>query len=203
MLSANSSVSGNRSAVTYTHRQDSHGVFMVEPQAEAPTLQLLLNIALRWDGLIFCLLGTDLFVRAYESNTTEYCSPALLNALVSLGAVLELPNQFTLPASYTQATTRGSEAFEEAISIIRSKERIDNFADAQAIGVLSLRQAISGYYDCAEALAEEYAYQATTLCATIPRPHIWPENHIRVRASTYCSAVSSVRCVLSCFHQCP
>ncbi|KAM4061174.1 putative nitrate assimilation regulatory protein nirA [Hirsutella rhossiliensis] len=157
------------------------------------SVRQLLDALLTWDYLPFCLMCKDPFLRDYYSGSTRYCSSALVNALLALATrvVHETNNETESPGPGFKC---GSKTFfDEADAIIHGTGHSTNLPDIQAIGILSLYQITCGREAEAQALAESFAARIADLCLQEPLEGAEAEEYAKVRATSYCGAVSLIR----------
>lgn len=156
----------------------------------------LLDALLTWDYLPFCLMCRDPFLKDYCSGSTQYCSSALVNALLALATrVVHENNDET--GSPGQGFVSGSATFfEQADTIIHRNGPPMNLPDIQAIGILSLYQISCGRETEAQALAESFAARVADLCHRESPAGAEAAEYVKVRATSYCGAVSLVRYVV-------
>ncbi|KAJ6442323.1 2-deoxy-D-gluconate 3-dehydrogenase [Purpureocillium lavendulum] len=165
-----------------------------------------LDALLTWDYLPFCLLCKDPFLNDLMSGEGSYCSPALVNSLLALSTrVLDEhhhPQQLLLQRQHGNANGTASSfgwsdsqaLFDEAVALISGNKQPDTLPNIQAMGMLALYQVSSGLEAEARELAEAFAAAATDMCV---RESLagdrTDEQYARVRATTYCGAISLVR----------
>ncbi|KAM4062339.1 fungal zn(2)-Cys(6) binuclear cluster domain-containing protein [Hirsutella rhossiliensis] len=176
-----------------------------------------LGLLLTWDYLPLCLLCKDPFLRDFAAGTGRYCSSALVNALLALATriVNEQQHQHHLhyhrrdsrlaagssvaspssPPSVTAQDWTDSQAFwNEAETLLRSNEQKQtSLPDVQALGIMALYQVSSGRESESRELAEAFAAAATDLCLQAPVVADDHGEYEKVRATTYCGAISLVR----------
>ncbi|RDA83997.1 hypothetical protein CP532_6953 [Ophiocordyceps camponoti-leonardi (nom. inval.)] len=143
--------------------------------------QLVESLA-RWDHMPLCLLNQKLFLEDLACGRTQYCSPALINALVTLAMRMK----------------RGSadEALSErTLSLLR--ESSGQLPDIQALGVFALYQLMCGREAEARDLAASFVTAMSRLRETKP---CFDEDgsddrrkYDQVVSSSYCGAISLVR----------
>lgn len=158
------------------------------------------------DFLAFCLLPKTAFLEDFTRGTGPYCSRTLVYAVLALSTiVMGSPQQRPREGGECTLTPHWPDSqasFNEAAS--RTKERTERHSlpDIQALGMLSLYQARRGHDADALGLAETFAGAMEDLCLMEPAAVGQQDRHYaRVRASTYCGAVSLVRyvhCLLLC-----
>lgn len=150
----------------------------------------LFDATLTWDYLPFCLLRKDLFMRDYESGSSQFCSSSLVHATLAISSRLinENDNNTILPSGWL-----GSKFFfDEANRALQALLPAKNLPDIQALGVLSLYQMRCGLEGRALGFAKDFARNITELCNQEPRGN-QDDQYINACAITYCRAVSLVR----------
>ncbi|KAK0716922.1 hypothetical protein B0T26DRAFT_740538 [Lasiosphaeria miniovina] len=152
----------------------------------------LVDVVLTSDYLPFCLLCTDLFLHDFEHGSSRFCSPALVHAILALATCLVNENNDSsglLPSGWVGSQT----FFEEAQSDFRQGGQPDALPDIQALGILALYQLRCGREAEAQELAEVCVTSIMDLCQRMPLDGEEEELHARVRATTYCGAITLVR----------
>lgn len=175
-----------------------------------------IELLITWDYLPFCLLCKDIFLQDLDKGTGRYCSSALVYALLALAKRIMNEQQQqqqrrrrssslaanigvvspSSPSSTAPAKDwTDSQAFwNEAEALIRgSGQHSNRLPDIQALGIMALYQVSSGRQAEARELADEFAAAATDLCLRAPAAEEQQEQCARVRATTYCGAISLVR----------
>jgi hypothetical protein len=157
----------------------------------------LVDSVLEWDGMLFCLLWKDLFHKDFEKGGTQYCSSALVNALLALATRIKdegpIMNQsLDFPQ---QRLNKNSDRFStEAISLLSENgRRPNNLADIQALGVLALYKASCDREDETQRLASEFAAAIADLCLREDSAQLKDSSYERVRVDAYCGAISLLR----------
>ena len=160
-------------------------------------VRALIDHVLGWDGMLFCLVWRDLFLKDFEHGGTQYCSSALVNALLALATrsreQAPVINQ-SLDSSQQRLNTSSDGFFAEATDILPKREgRPNNLADIQALGLLALYEASSNREDQAQELADGFAAAITDLC--LHEASLMPEDssYELARATTYCGALTLLR----------
>lgn len=157
----------------------------------------LVDFVLEWDGMLFCLLWKDLFHRDFENGGTQYCSAALVNALLALTMRIKQQdprmNQ-QVDFSHQRLNTSSDGFFADAMKLLPSNGgRPKNLADIQALGMLALYEASSDREAETQKLANEFAAAITELCLHEVPTQLKGTGYERVRAYTYCGAISLLR----------
>ncbi|KJZ70972.1 hypothetical protein HIM_09627 [Hirsutella minnesotensis 3608] len=158
------------------------------------SVRQLFDTLMTWDYLPFCLICKDPFLRDYYSGSTRYCSSALVNALLALA--IRVVNENT-PETQSPGPgwSRSKAFFDEAEAILHSTGPSDNLADIQALGMLSLYQVTCGREAEAQEFAESFAAQIGELCLQEPLLGAEAQEYLKVRAISYCGAVSLIRMI--------
>ncbi|KPM39394.1 hypothetical protein AK830_g7157 [Neonectria ditissima] len=155
-------------------------------------LRHLFDALTTWDYLPFSLLCKDRFLEDYQSGSSQFCSSALVHAVLALASRLINENDDDsrlLPSGWL-----GSKIFfDEAEAILQARGKLDNLPDIQALGVLSLYQIRCGREVEALELAEAFVASITDFCQREPLMDEEEEEYYRARATTYCGAVSLIR----------
>ncbi|KJZ70717.1 hypothetical protein HIM_09901 [Hirsutella minnesotensis 3608] len=158
------------------------------------SVRQLFDGLMAWDYLPFCLICRDPLFRDYYSGSTRYCSSALVNALLALA--LRVVNEDNHEAqSPGPGCSRSKAFFDEAEAILHSTELSDNLPDIQALGILALYQITCGREAEAQELADSFAARMGELCLDEQLLGAEAEEYSKVRATSYCGAISLVRYV--------
>ncbi|EFY90659.1 putative nitrate assimilation regulatory protein nirA [Metarhizium acridum CQMa 102] len=154
----------------------------------------LIDAIFSWDYLPFSLLSHDLFLQSFYSDSSQFCSSALVCAILALACRLineDKDELEVLPSGWI-----GSKTFFYQANAKLHKHRSKVLPDIQAIGILSLYHLRCGQ----EAKAQEYA---ENFIANIKEYHDLNssvrnkgEQYERVLDITYCGAVSLSRMLL-------
>ena len=145
-----------------------------------------------WDYLPFCLLCKDPFLQGYYSGSNQYCSSALVNALLALATRVVIEGNDD--ASVLPSQSFGSKQFfDDAKAAVQIGGSPSALPDIQALGILSLYQISCGREGEAKELAENFACGITNLCLQEPIKGDNDRLYAKVRAATYCGAVSLAR----------
>ena len=161
----------------------------------------LINSVLNWDGMLFCLLRRDLFHAEFENGGNQYCSSALVNALLALaiqtmGKDLDI-NQ-TLDFSPQCSNTPSDRFFAEATNMLpKNGSRPSNLADTQAFGMLALYAVSEHREDQAQELAEGYVAAAMNLRLSEASTQRNDKDYKRACANAQGGAIALLRCVRS------
>lgn len=152
----------------------------------------LFEVLFTWDYLPFCLLCKDLFLRDYHNGSDRFCSVALVYSILAL--VTRLINEYAdddgvLPPGWLKSGI----FYERAQVIAWDSEHPLGLPDIQALGFLSLYHLRCGREAEAQESAEACAAAITQLCQHEHLMDRENEGYARVRATTYCGAVSLTR----------
>lgn len=159
------------------------------------SVRRLLDALLTWDYLPFCLMCKDPFLRDYYSGSSRYCSSALVNALLALATRVVHENGDEAESPGPGFKCGSKPFFDEADAIIRSTGPSASLPDIQAIGILALYQITCGREAEAQALADSFAARIADLCLQEPLVGSEADEYAKVRATSYCGAVSLIRYV--------
>ena len=155
----------------------------------------LLHLALSCDCLSLCLFDPRLFVHDYKQGLVQYCSPALVAALFSLGTLCEgtATDELFCPIGTNHASRYSICLLGEALALLRKQSQLNDLPDIQALGVLALTQTMHGDIENAQRLAENYSTSITNLYLHPLSPPAESRQSMRARASTFCAAISLSR----------
>ncbi len=161
-----------------------------------------LESILSHDFILSCLLCDDLFLQDYASGEGQFCSPALVNALLCLA--IRQQNQHTnhdqdgMGGPLRQETIATSqELFHGVWNLLGNRRELSSLPDAQAVGVLAMYQLTCGRESEARELAECFADAMTNLCLREAHVIAKGERYRVARATSYCAAISLTRSVCS------
>lgn len=153
----------------------------------------LIDAIFSWDYLPFSLLSHDLFLQSFYSDSSQFCSSALVCAILALACRLvneDKDELEVLPSGWI-----GSKTFFNQANAKLHEHRSKILPDIQAIGVLSLYHLRCGQ----EAKAQEYAENFMANIKEYYNPDSSVRNkgeqYERVLDITYCGAVSLSRYV--------
>ncbi|KID94737.1 hypothetical protein MAJ_09327, partial [Metarhizium majus ARSEF 297] len=135
----------------------------------------LIDAIFSWDYLPFSLLSHDLFLQSFYSDSSQFCSSALVCAILALACRLvneDKDELEVLPSGWI-----GSKTFFDQANAKLHKHRSKVLPDIQAIGVLSLYHLRCGQ----EAKAQEYA---ENFIANIKEYHD-PDSSVRNKGEQY------------------
>ena len=157
----------------------------------------LIDSVLDWDGMIFCVLRRDPFLADFENGGNQYCSSALVNALLALAIQTmgkELDINQSLDFSPQCSNTRSDRFFAEATSMLPEYgARPSNLADTQALGVLALYALSDRREDQAQELAERYVAAAMDLRLYELSTLRNGKDYEKACANAYCGAIALLR----------
>ncbi|CAH0031031.1 unnamed protein product [Clonostachys rhizophaga] len=156
----------------------------------------LITAVLEWDALPLCLVNKALLLRDFESGARQYCSSALVNALLAIAARLVEESQKRDSVQLDLSLCASETFVRESSAHLHSEGPIvDTLPNIQAIGVLALYEASFGQEARAAKLADEYASAIADLCFSEPTPQPGSDYN-QVRADTYRGAISLRRYAL-------
>lgn len=146
----------------------------------------LYDAILTWDPLPFCLVPKDLFLRDYQSGSDQFCSSALVHAILAIAARIVNENNdeaIVLPAGWF-----GSHLFSrEAEALTRDRDSSSSLPDIQALGLLSLYHLRCGQEAEAQRLAEAFTTGITELIQRNPSERA-EDQYAKVLATTHSGA---------------
>ncbi|KXX78215.1 Conidial development protein fluffy [Madurella mycetomatis] len=150
----------------------------------------LIDALRTWDHLPFCLFSEDRFLRDYSSGSTQFCSSALVHAILALST--RLINESSDDAGLDQSGWLRSQFFlHKAKAILQYMEPSRTLPDIQALGMLSLYYLRCGQETEAQAYAESFATSISELCQ---HSLMHGEEEVPVQScNTYHGAVSLIR----------
>lgn len=153
----------------------------------------LFDATFTWDYLPFCLLRKALFIRDYDSGSTQFCSSALVHATLAISSRLinENDNDRIRPSGWLGSKFFFSEA--EAALQTQSSGEARSLPDIQALGVLSLYHIRCGLEEEAFKCAVAFARAIIDLCNNETDLVGRDEEYLKTRSITYNGAVSLVR----------
>lgn len=155
----------------------------------------LLDAMFTWEYLPVSCLYRDEFLQSYDTGSTQYCSSALVYAMLAVSS--RIINERRDESRLLPSGWFGSKLlFDEAEALLKNVGRSFNIADIQALGVLSLYCIRCGQEKESQNYANAFLTSITNL-----REHTAgtadDEVYSRMEASTYCGAVSLCRYVSS------
>jgi len=152
----------------------------------------LIDALRTWDYLPFCIFSEELFLRDYNGGCNQFCSSALVHAILALSTRLineSSDDAGLLPSGWL----RSQVFFDEASGMLQTVQQIDGLPDIQALGMLSLYLLRCGREVESKQLAEKFVASIQDLCR---RVHSEDGEYIRARKITYCGAVTLSRYVV-------
>lgn len=154
----------------------------------------LFDVLITWDYTAFILLRKDEFLQDYEEGSTRFCSSALVHALLALSTriIYEKEDESdVLPSGWL-----GSKWFLlRTKALLRSQGSYKSLPDIQATGILALYHFRCGREEEAIKLAETCSSSIRALCLKGTAVDTSDEQYFKVRATTYCGALSLLRYV--------
>ncbi|KAF1738492.1 Conidial development protein fluffy [Beauveria bassiana] len=152
----------------------------------------LFDVLTTWDDIPFSLLRKDDFLTDFEAGSSRFCSTALVNALLALSTRLingKEDDSDILPSGWF-----GSRRFLlKANALLRNQGFPDGLPDIQSLGILALYHVRCGRENEARDLANLCASSVRALCLREVAVDSANEHYFKVRATTYCGAVSLLR----------
>ena len=161
-------------------------------------IQGILNEFLSREYLPLSLLCKNSLLEDHRRGYGLYCSSALVNAILALAAHTmdggEPRDQSNdgIGDEVTSAPSLSQAFFDEALCLIYRDGLPHMLPDVQAMGMLAIYKVSWGDMPGALEMAEGFSHAATTLCLRAPHA-VYDDQFCRVRAMTYCGAVSLVR----------
>lgn len=151
----------------------------------------LIALVFTWEFPLFTFISQELFLRDYYLGSGEFCSPALVNAISSLGSHYLQPDHATSPAD---VGLLGDTFFGEAMGLLVQESRVSTLTSVQALGLLALRELSCGR----ELEAQELCLQAVRLLSSLDledfRGHGGHLNdRLTVRSITYSGILTLIR----------
>lgn len=143
----------------------------------------LIQTFFTWEFPLFTLVSQELFLRDFHLGAGEFCSPALVNAIASLGTDYLQPDQATSPA---EIDLLGDTFFREAMGLLVHESQVSALTSVQALGILAVRELSSGR----ELEAAELCLQAIRLLSSFDFEDLAGHSdhlgdHLAVRSITY------------------
>ncbi|KAJ3483935.1 hypothetical protein NLG97_g7181 [Lecanicillium saksenae] len=165
------------------------------PQAR---LLRVLDDILQWDCIAFCLIDKERFKTDFQTGSTTYCSPILVDALLALSAIVfrhniidEVANRETgKPAWDIFSATLANEVIQ---ALHKGKWLPETMPEIQALGVLALYCACHGWKNESCNFAMDFAEAIGKYCILNANEENTMVNNRRNVASTYCGAISMNR----------
>ncbi|KAL6411059.1 Zn(2)-C6 fungal-type DNA-binding domain protein [Ilyonectria robusta] len=152
----------------------------------------LFDSVLTWDYLPFSLLCKDQFLQDYQNGSSQFCSSALVHAILSLAS--RLINENDDDFSLLPSGCFGSKLFlNETETLLQANEPLDSLPDIQALGMLAFYQTRCGQEAKAHELAEACIDRISKIRQQSSSAGKDEPQYSRACAVTYCGAVSLVR----------
>ncbi|KAF2967583.1 hypothetical protein GQX73_g5972 [Xylaria multiplex] len=155
-------------------------------------VQHLLALYFCWEYPTFASLSKEHFMKDYVQGRHRYCSPILINALLSLGC--RFSTKPDSRANPNDPKTSGDHFFKEALRLLSREANNHTLTTIQALGIMSIREASCGrdseswYYAGqsgrlaiemglhrinGDGDADELAVQAATFWGAFALDHAW------------------------------
>jgi len=144
-----------------------------------------------WDHLPFCLFSEKRFLQDYTNGSTQFCSSALVYAILALST--RLVNESSDDVGLNQSGWPRSRFFiHKAKIILQDTKQPRTLPDIQALGMFSLYYLRCGRETEAQAYAESFA---TSIGDLYQRSLKLGEEEAYAKSvnASYCSAVSLIR----------
>ncbi|KAM3512302.1 hypothetical protein MY11210_004015 [Beauveria gryllotalpidicola] len=152
----------------------------------------LFDVLVTWDSINFCILSKKQFLQDYETGSLRFCSSALVHAVLAVST--RLMNEARDDAHILPTGWLGSQYFlQKANAALSKQESIDSLPDIQSLGMLALYHIRSGQEKEARQLAESCSARIQSLCARESVLDTPEAEYAKVRAATYCGAISLLR----------
>lgn len=160
-----------------------------------------LNSLCSREYLPFCIFCKDSFLQDFGEGESQYCSPALVNALLALSTRstddLATSGRANGNIRDTQSSLPKPDSlafFKMAYILVGGGTDANSLPDVQALGMLALYQLTRGYAIEAQRLADAFAGGATELClqSSATRDKLGSQ-YKQVCATTFCGAISLAR----------
>lgn len=167
-------------------------------ECEVSLAEQLFNYALDESSMPLRLLSKTDFLHDYMHEKRDYCSPALVNAVLALACQMmsfQAPESILLnirpPTDETFFYKAQGELFHLGLSPSSSAE----LPEIQAIGFLALHQVAKGNHQQARHLAQAFLDSTIQLCRRLNADEMEDMHYASIRSETFCSAVSLLRYV--------
>ncbi|KAM3549503.1 hypothetical protein ARSEF4850_008818 [Beauveria asiatica] len=152
----------------------------------------LFDVLCTWDCVFFCILRKNEFVQDYDAGSSQFCSSALVHALLALST--RLVNETEDQLSILPSGWLGSKYFLcKAKALLREQGSVQSLPDIQSLGILALYYLRCGHESEARELAELCSARIRSLCLRECGVSELDEQYIKVRATTYCGSISLLR----------
>ena len=110
--------------------------------SDAELVKHLLELYICWEYPILASLNKEHFQQDFNSGSSRYCSPLLVNALLALGS--RFSDRPEARADPNDPFTAGDAFFEEAKRLFWEQTDHQDLTAVQAIGIMSIREASCG-----------------------------------------------------------
>ncbi|KAJ6785245.1 hypothetical protein PWT90_07212 [Aphanocladium album] len=152
----------------------------------------LFDVLVTWDSISFCILRKHEFLQDFESGSSRFCSSALVHALLALAT--RLINETEDESHVLPSGWLGSKYFlQKAETMLREQGSPRTLPDIQSLGILAFYHIRCGQENAARELAEQCSSGIRSLCSQERDASTLEEQYIKVRATTYCGAISLLR----------
>jgi Fungal specific transcription factor domain len=148
-------------------------------------VQHLLALYFCWEYPTFASLSKEHFLKDFQRGRHRYCSPILVNALLSLGC--RFSTQPNTRANPNDPYTSGDHFFKESQRLFYMEEDHHRLTTIQALGIMSIREASCGR----DSESWYYAGQSIRLAIEMGLHHIHDEgdeDELAVQAATFWGA---------------
>ncbi|TGJ84664.1 hypothetical protein E0Z10_g4106 [Xylaria hypoxylon] len=145
----------------------------------------LLALYFCWEYPTFASLSKEHFMRDYVQGRHRYCSPILINALLSLGC--RFSTKPDSRANPNDSKTSGDHFFKETLRLLSRETNNHNLTTIQALGIMSIREASCGR----DSESWYYAGQSVRLAIEMGLHRIngdGDEDELAVQAATFWGA---------------
>lgn len=152
----------------------------------------LFDVLITWDNVSFCILRKKEFLQDYETGSSRFCSRALVHA--ALAVATRLLNETKEDAHVLPSGWLGSKYFlRKADTLLREQGSSDSLPDIQSLGILALCHIRNGQEKEARRCAELCSSRIRSLCLRESSVDSLDADYLKVRATTYCGAISLLR----------
>ncbi|KAL7903991.1 hypothetical protein GGI35DRAFT_490880 [Trichoderma velutinum] len=154
----------------------------------------LINFSTTWDFLPFCLICKVPFLHAYDTRSSDFCSTALVNALIALA--IRVTTETENETGPSPANGIGSKQFfDNAERFLGDGRQPNHLPDIQAVGIMSIYKVTCGGIREAQTLAQLLWSGITDLCNRHPPEEENDTQYALACTTTYCGAVSLIRLI--------
>ncbi|KAF1732019.1 Conidial development protein fluffy [Beauveria bassiana] len=152
----------------------------------------LFDVLVTWDSISLCILSKKQFLQDYETGSLRFCSSALVHAVLAVST--RLMNEVRDDAHILPTGWLGSHYFlQKANSTLKAQGSVDSLPDIQSLGMLALYHIRCGQEKEARQLAESCSARIQSLCVRESVLNAPDAEYAKVRAATYCGAISLLR----------